>query len=425
MKYYLSALKKYAVFQGRASRREFWMFYLFNVIFMLLAVVLDFMLGTTIQSNGVILSLFSTGYFSTGYYLALLIPTVSIGVRRLHDVGKNGWIIVILYILVFLYPILRALTGRWIVLDIIAFIFNIYIIIAGIYIFVLLVSPGETKDNKFGLSPIKAQLVKNALEPGEAEIAEAQQAAREDSDTAKARQFGKRENFIESKRRKGILLFVALLVVLLVALAGTLIHNSLSLSSIHIMTISKGSNHTVSGDIKNESSTEFVNVKIKFGSAAIADVGTLLPYQQKTYKFEVNNSTILSRPYDIFIMGWNLIALIISLFLLIVFLVSLVIFIFWLRNPRKRSLQLTDVSISSSNSTKEIKGILVNNTGREFSNVKIRFAVYNDMNIQIGMADVIVENIQPHRSALFQKTISKKLIELGAYYVELIKITKT
>jgi len=141
-----------------------------------------------------------------------------------------------------------------------------------------------------------------------------------------------------------------------------------------------------------------------------------------------------------------LIALIISLFLLIVFLVSLVIFIFWLRNPRiqflqltflvssvfifwlrnprKRSLQLTDVSISSNNSTKEIKGILVNNTGREFSNVKIRFAVYNDTNIQIGTADIIVENIQPHRSALFQKTISKKLTELGAYYVELIKITK-
>jgi len=194
MKYYLSALKKYAVFQGRASRREFWMFYLFNVIFMLLAVVLDFMLGTTIQSNGVILSLFSTGYFSTGYYLALLIPTVSIGVRRLHDVGKNGWIIVILYILVFLYPILRALTGRWIVLDIIAFIFNIYIIIAGIYIFVLLVSPGETKDNKFGLSPIKAQLVNDVSRPEETKIGETQRLIPEDKKIGNVEQLKKQEN---------------------------------------------------------------------------------------------------------------------------------------------------------------------------------------------------------------------------------------
>jgi len=424
MKYYLLALKKYAVFEGRASRREYWMFYLFNAIFIILAAIMDTLLGTLIKNAFAI----TGGLFSTIYLFAILLPYISIGVRRFHDVGKNGVIVVIVNILSFPFEILRSLQSRSEVEDIILLILSIFIIISGIYILALSLSPGDIEDNKYGISPSKTQPVNDVSKPEDSKIDETRKTVPEVKNVNNGEQFGKRENFIENKRRKGIFLFVTLLVVLLVALAGTLIYNKLSLKSLLVtmslhMTMSGDANHTISGDIniKNKSSTEFVNVKIELGSETTVYVGTLLPYQHKSY--DVRNK-ILSGSYDTFTTGWNLIALIILVFLLIVFLVSSVVLIFWLRNPRKQSLQLTDVSISSDNSTKEIKGILVNNSGREFSNVKIRFAVYNDTNIQIGMADVIVENIQPHRSALFQKTISKKLTELGAYYVELIKITK-
>jgi uncharacterized membrane protein YhaH (DUF805 family) len=61
MKYYLLALKKYAVFEGRASRREYWMFFLFNLIFGILAVILDTILGTLIKNPFAI----GGGLFST------------------------------------------------------------------------------------------------------------------------------------------------------------------------------------------------------------------------------------------------------------------------------------------------------------------------------------------------------------------------
>ncbi|MFT8649441.1 MAG: DUF805 domain-containing protein [Bifidobacterium psychraerophilum] len=75
--------KKYAVFSGRASRGEFWWFILFNF---LVAIALSF------------LSLFSANlhtWVSYGWDLAILVPMLALGVRRLHDANFNGWLIVI------------------------------------------------------------------------------------------------------------------------------------------------------------------------------------------------------------------------------------------------------------------------------------------------------------------------------------------
>ncbi len=78
MEWYLKALRQYADFEGRARRKEYWMFTLFNLIFAILAVVIDGLIGT-----GAIIYLF--------YVLATIIPNLSVSVRRLHDVGKSGW----------------------------------------------------------------------------------------------------------------------------------------------------------------------------------------------------------------------------------------------------------------------------------------------------------------------------------------------
>lgn len=65
-----SCFKKYATFQGRANRSEYWFFYLFNVLVCFLAWIP--ILGWLIM-------------------LAIIIPTISVAVRRLHDIGKSGW----------------------------------------------------------------------------------------------------------------------------------------------------------------------------------------------------------------------------------------------------------------------------------------------------------------------------------------------
>lgn len=99
MNYYLSAFKKYAVFSGRSRRSEYWYFVLFNVIFAIVAMLLDKMLGTNFSINtfnGPIELPY--GYFYLLYLLVVLIPSLAVAVRRLHDVGKSGWFFLICFI---------------------------------------------------------------------------------------------------------------------------------------------------------------------------------------------------------------------------------------------------------------------------------------------------------------------------------------
>ncbi|MBW2186194.1 MAG: DUF805 domain-containing protein [Deltaproteobacteria bacterium] len=78
MEWYLAVLKNYAGFSGRARRKEYWMFLLFNMI---IAVVLGFIEG-----------LFgSPGILGSIYSLAVLVPSIAVSMRRLHDTGRSGW----------------------------------------------------------------------------------------------------------------------------------------------------------------------------------------------------------------------------------------------------------------------------------------------------------------------------------------------
>ncbi|GAB3874111.1 DUF805 domain-containing protein [Hymenobacter segetis] len=87
MEYFLQVLKKYAVFSGRARRKEYWMFVLFNLLFSIAAGVADYVLTGT-----------GSGAISGLYAIAMLIPSLAVGVRRLHDVGKSGWFTLILFV---------------------------------------------------------------------------------------------------------------------------------------------------------------------------------------------------------------------------------------------------------------------------------------------------------------------------------------
>lgn len=88
MNWYLNVLRNYAVFNGRARRAEYWMFTLFHIIFLVVAAVLDNVLGLTFEVAGQSLPY---GYLYVAYSLAVIIPGLALMVRRLHDVGKSGW----------------------------------------------------------------------------------------------------------------------------------------------------------------------------------------------------------------------------------------------------------------------------------------------------------------------------------------------
>jgi len=85
--YYLAVLKKYAIFSGRSQRAEYWYFVLVNLIISFIFTFLDRVTGTGI---GNILSII--------YSLAILVPGIAVAIRRLHDVGKSGWWLLIAFI---------------------------------------------------------------------------------------------------------------------------------------------------------------------------------------------------------------------------------------------------------------------------------------------------------------------------------------
>lgn len=91
MKYYIKVLKNYAIFRGRARRSEYWYFILFHII---IAITVG-LIGAAIDAP----MLYNI------YTLAILIPSIAVGVRRMHDVGKSGW-----FLLIPIYSLILACT---------------------------------------------------------------------------------------------------------------------------------------------------------------------------------------------------------------------------------------------------------------------------------------------------------------------------
>ena len=92
MNWYLKVLKQYADFNGRARRKEYWMFALIN-----------FLISFVIGFIGGIMEFTLLG---TIYSLAVFIPSIAVAVRRMHDVGKSGW-----FILIPIYNLILACTN--------------------------------------------------------------------------------------------------------------------------------------------------------------------------------------------------------------------------------------------------------------------------------------------------------------------------
>ncbi len=121
MNWYLKVLKQFADFNGRARRQEYWMFVLFNMLFVFAAGMLDRLLNLANETTGI-------GPLYGLYVLAVFIPGIAVAIRRLHDIGKSGWML-----LVALIPIVGA-----------------------IWLLVLMVREGDRGENKYGPDPKSA-----------------------------------------------------------------------------------------------------------------------------------------------------------------------------------------------------------------------------------------------------------------------------
>jgi uncharacterized membrane protein YhaH (DUF805 family) len=92
-----TCLSKYATFAGRARRSEYWWFVLFNVIVSIVAAIIDGAAGTDLENS-------STGVVGGIVALALILPSLAVTARRLHDTGRSGW-----WILIGIIPLIGAI----------------------------------------------------------------------------------------------------------------------------------------------------------------------------------------------------------------------------------------------------------------------------------------------------------------------------
>ncbi|MEP3276063.1 MAG: DUF805 domain-containing protein [Stappiaceae bacterium] len=134
---------KYFTFSGRASRSEYWFFMLFTILISI-AIVIPITLtdGQKWFSGGNFNDLFSgvSGIFSVAFilfWLAVILPTFAVTVRRFHDVSLSGW-----------------WYGAYFVVDFIPYVGEYIASIAGIAVFVVTVLKGTTGENKYGPDPL-------------------------------------------------------------------------------------------------------------------------------------------------------------------------------------------------------------------------------------------------------------------------------
>ena len=114
--WFLVALKKYAVFSGRARRKEYWMYMLFYLIIAIVLAIVDSMIMSSEGGIGILGAIFALG---------MLLPSIGVTVRRLHDTNRSGW---------------------WILISFVPFV--------GIFILLyFMIKEGDSGDNQYGADP--------------------------------------------------------------------------------------------------------------------------------------------------------------------------------------------------------------------------------------------------------------------------------
>ncbi len=169
MKYFLKCWKHYADFKGRARRKEYWMFLLFNyiisfVLCMVYYVGLVFQLlneadAELLEGSNPLLVMTGTGLVFVFFCIMVIycwlsiIPTLAVVVRRLHDIGRNGSWLWLVFVLVLLYGILFSNIFSETVIIAVSILITILSLAIGVLCIVLGCIDGQKGENRFGLDP--------------------------------------------------------------------------------------------------------------------------------------------------------------------------------------------------------------------------------------------------------------------------------
>jgi uncharacterized membrane protein YhaH (DUF805 family) len=139
----IQPLKKYADFAGRASRSEFWFFFLFVLVVQAVARVVDLFFG-----RGLLLP----GAFSMLAAVLLFVPQLAVTVRRLHDVNRSGRELIVPFVMLLAMPLFVMFRG--VIAGIIALGYYGIVLLLFASLVLLLIKKGSTIPNRYGKSPI-------------------------------------------------------------------------------------------------------------------------------------------------------------------------------------------------------------------------------------------------------------------------------
>lgn len=146
--------ENFANFKGRARRSEYWYFTLANIIISFIAMIIDEILHLKIGSS-------NSGVVNSLYGLIMFVPSLAVSVRRLHDIGKSGWLLLIAYAIMIIGVVALVATSMSAIMgggDMptfgASFIIGILMILGvAIWILILFCKEGDQGANKYGADP--------------------------------------------------------------------------------------------------------------------------------------------------------------------------------------------------------------------------------------------------------------------------------
>jgi uncharacterized membrane protein YhaH (DUF805 family) len=145
--------ENYANFSGRARRSEYWYYTLMTIIISIVLMVLDEVLGLKFGATK------NSGILNTIYSLAVLIPGLAVSVRRLHDIGKSGKLLLLFYVVIIALAVVMVVSGLSMFMTgtgtpgIGFFIPFLLILAMSIWMLVLYCTEGNQGANKYGADP--------------------------------------------------------------------------------------------------------------------------------------------------------------------------------------------------------------------------------------------------------------------------------
>jgi len=150
MSWFIKCLKQYVDFSGRARRKEYWYFVLFDVIISFISYGLDLLFKTTINHP-----YFNIGWFNIAVGAFLILPYTAVVVRRFHDINKSVWFLVIVYVSFGTYflSVMRYIANPEQINITIFFVFYFIFLAFSILLSVLMLFDSVPGMNKWGPNP--------------------------------------------------------------------------------------------------------------------------------------------------------------------------------------------------------------------------------------------------------------------------------